>query len=78
MADEIDRAHDGGDDDMFSPCMHAWQVAGYVIEYKGVVFATVRGSGHMVPIDSPARGLALFSSFIKGEPLPKAAPMVDG
>ncbi|CAD6209953.1 unnamed protein product [Miscanthus lutarioriparius] len=54
------------------------EVAGYVIEYKGVVFATVRGSGHMVPIDRPDRGLALFSSFIKGEPLPKAAPMVDG
>ncbi|CAD6202433.1 unnamed protein product [Miscanthus lutarioriparius] len=54
------------------------EVAGYVIEYKGVVFATVRGSGHMVPIDRPDRGLALFSSFVKGEPLPKAAPMVDG
>jgi serine carboxypeptidase-like clade II len=49
-----------------------------VIEYKGVVFATVRGSGHMVPIDQPGRGFALFSSFIKGQPLPKAAPMVDG
>uniref|UniRef100_A0A804LF65 Carboxypeptidase n=1 Tax=Zea mays TaxID=4577 RepID=A0A804LF65_MAIZE len=54
------------------------EVAGYVIEYKGVVFATVRGSGHMVPIDQPGRGFALFSSFIKGQPLPKAAPMVDG
>jgi serine carboxypeptidase-like clade II len=67
------RARDDGDNDMFS-----WQVAGYVIEYKGVVFATVRGSGHMVPIDQPGRGFALFSSFIKGQPLPKAAPMVDG
>lgn len=61
------------DDDMY-----AWQVAGYVIEYKGVVFATVRGSGHMVPIDRPDRSFALFTSFVKGEPLPKAAPMVDG
>lgn len=57
---------------------YIWQVAGYVIEYKGVVFITVRGSGHMMPIDQPERGLALFSSFIKGQPLPKAAPMVDG
>ncbi|TVU48108.1 hypothetical protein EJB05_07731 [Eragrostis curvula] len=51
------------------------QVAGYVVEYKGLMFATVRGSGHMVPIDQPERGLVLFSSFIKGQPLPKAPPM---
>uniref|UniRef100_A0A0D9VQL2 Carboxypeptidase n=1 Tax=Leersia perrieri TaxID=77586 RepID=A0A0D9VQL2_9ORYZ len=45
-------------------------VAGYVIAYDGVVFATVRGSGHMVPIDQPARALVLFSSFVRGQPLP--------
>ncbi|PAN51128.1 hypothetical protein PAHAL_9G572300 [Panicum hallii] len=53
------------------------EVAGYVIEYKGLVFVTVRGSGHMVPIDQPDRGLVLFKSFMEGKPLPKAAPMVD-
>ncbi|XP_062209144.1 serine carboxypeptidase 1-like [Phragmites australis] len=53
------------------------EVAGYVIEYKGVVFATVRGSGHMVPIDQPERGLVLVSSFIKGQPLPQATPMLE-
>jgi serine carboxypeptidase-like clade II len=55
--------------------MMSRQVAGYVIEYKGLTFATVRGSGHMVPIDQPQRGLLLFSSFISGQPLPKAPPM---
>ncbi|GJN08809.1 hypothetical protein PR202_ga26766 [Eleusine coracana subsp. coracana] len=51
------------------------QVAGYVIEYKGLMFATVRGSGHMVPIDQPQRGLFLFKSFVNGQPLPKAPAM---
>ncbi|KAL6867273.1 hypothetical protein ACP4OV_015297 [Aristida adscensionis] len=48
------------------------EVAGYVIEYRGLVFATVRGSGHMVPIDQPERGMVLFASFLKGVPLPRA------
>lgn len=52
-------------------------VAGYVIAYKGLVFATVRGSGHMVPIDQPERGLVLFSSFLSGQPLPPAAPQTE-
>jgi len=55
----------------------AWQVAGYVIEYKDLVLVTVRGSGHMVPIDQPDRGLVLFKSFLEGKQLPKSAPMVD-
>ncbi|KAJ1296800.1 hypothetical protein BS78_01G330200 [Paspalum vaginatum] len=43
------------------------QVAGYVVGYKGLVFATVRGAGHMVPYYQPRRALALFSSFLKGK-----------
>ncbi|CAL4929527.1 unnamed protein product [Urochloa decumbens] len=53
------------------------EVGGYVIEYKGLTFATVRGSGHMVPIDQPDRAQVLFKYFLEGKPLPKAAPMVD-
>ncbi|KAL6645463.1 hypothetical protein ACP70R_017071 [Stipagrostis hirtigluma subsp. patula] len=48
------------------------EVAGYVIEYRGLVFATLRGSGHMAPIDQPERVLDLFASFLKDQPLPKA------
>ncbi|XP_051214560.1 serine carboxypeptidase 1 [Lolium perenne] len=42
------------------------QVGGYVVGYKGLVFATVRGSGHMVPTYQPRRALTLFSSFLQG------------
>jgi serine carboxypeptidase-like clade 2 len=44
-----------------------WQVAGYVVGYKGLVFATVKGAGHMVPYYQPHRALALFSSFLEGK-----------
>lgn len=43
------------------------QVGGYVIGYKGLVFATVRGAGHMVPTYQPRRALTLFSSFLQGK-----------
>ncbi|KAJ7520944.1 hypothetical protein O6H91_19G031300 [Diphasiastrum complanatum] len=45
------------------------QVGGYVTEYKGLTFVTVRDAGHMVPYTQPARALHLFSSFISGKPL---------
>ena len=49
------------------------QVAGYVTSYAGggdnpavsnFTFATVKGSGHMVPQYQPKRGMELFRSFI--------------
>ncbi|CAN6306433.1 unnamed protein product [Urochloa humidicola] len=43
------------------------EVAGYIIGYKGLVYATVRGAGHMVPYYQPRRALALFSSFLEGK-----------
>ncbi|XP_037430000.1 serine carboxypeptidase 1-like isoform X2 [Triticum dicoccoides] len=43
------------------------EVAGYVVGYKGLVFATVKGAGHMVPYYQPHRALALFSSFLEGK-----------
>ncbi|KAG8063200.1 hypothetical protein GUJ93_ZPchr0003g16632 [Zizania palustris] len=42
------------------------EVAGYVVGYRGLVFATVRGAGHMVPYYQPRRALALLSSFLEG------------
>ncbi|KAL5217791.1 hypothetical protein ABZP36_018475 [Zizania latifolia] len=43
------------------------EVGGYVVGYKGLVFATVRGAGHMVPTYQPQRALTLFSSFLQGK-----------
>ncbi|GJN31652.1 hypothetical protein PR202_gn00051 [Eleusine coracana subsp. coracana] len=43
------------------------EVAGYVVGYRGLVFVTVRGAGHMVPYYQPQRALQLFSSFLEGK-----------
>jgi len=45
------------------------QVAGYVTEYKGLTYATIKGSGHTVPEYKPLQALAFFSRFLEGEPL---------
>ncbi|KAF3956590.1 hypothetical protein CMV_018292 [Castanea mollissima] len=43
------------------------EVGGYVIGYKGVTFATVRGAGHEVPSYQPERALTMISSFLTGK-----------
>ncbi|KAL6878406.1 hypothetical protein ACP4OV_012576 [Aristida adscensionis] len=47
------------------------EVGGYVVGYKGLVFATVRGAGHMVPTYQPERALTMFSSFLQGKQPPE-------
>ncbi|RAL39439.1 hypothetical protein DM860_002972 [Cuscuta australis] len=54
----------------WAPWYYQKEVSGWVQEYKGLTFATVRGAGHDVPTFKPAESLALFSSFICGLPLP--------
>nr|KYP32852.1 Serine carboxypeptidase-like 40 [Cajanus cajan] len=49
------------------------EVGGFVVKYKGVTFATVRGAGHEVPSWQPARALTLIFSFLNGS-LPPASP----
>ncbi|XP_076887192.1 serine carboxypeptidase 1-like [Bidens hawaiensis] len=44
------------------------EVGGYVVEYEGLTFVTIRGAGHFIPSYQPARAFALFSSFLKGKP----------
>ncbi|MFS7999101.1 putative carboxypeptidase D [Helianthus anomalus] len=47
---------------------HNKEVGGYVVGYKkGLVLATVRGAGHMVPSYQPERALVMISSFLKGK-----------
>ncbi|XP_059663516.1 serine carboxypeptidase 1-like [Cornus florida] len=59
------------------PIQTAWrpwyinnEVGGYVEEYKGLTFATVRGAGHIVPSYQPERALLMISSFLQGSLLP--------
>merc|ERR1712224_191612 len=38
------------------------QVAGYLTEFDGLRFATIKGAGHMVPKDRPSHALDLFTA----------------
>ncbi|XAR61852.1 Carboxypeptidase D [Bertholletia excelsa] len=42
------------------------EVGGYVVEYDGLVLATVRGAGHEVPSYQPKRALVMICSFLEG------------
>ena len=48
--------------------MDGWnlQVGGYVQQYTGFTFLSVRGAGHMVPSFQPERALIMLHSFLKG------------
>jgi hypothetical protein len=52
------------------PWNHSTQVGGWTQVYRGLTFVTVRNAGHMVPADKPEQGLAVFRSFLAGNPLP--------
>lgn len=56
----------------WSPWYHKQQVAGWTQVYKGMILATVRGAGHMVPTFQPARALALLQGFLSGKALPNS------
>jgi cathepsin A (carboxypeptidase C)/serine carboxypeptidase-like clade 2 len=45
------------------------QVAGYLTEFEGLRFVTVKGAGHMVPKDRPGHALDLFQAFLTGTPI---------
>jgi len=46
------------------------QVGGFVVEYDGLTFATVRDAGHMVPFYQPSRAAAMFEGFLLHKKLP--------
>ncbi|XP_050368614.1 serine carboxypeptidase-like 31 [Argentina anserina] len=56
----------------WTPWYHQKQVSGWFQEYEGLTFATFRGAGHAVPCFKPSNSLALFASFLLGEPLPSS------
>ena len=39
-------------------------ISGHVVEYDGLTFVTIRGTGHMVPQWKPAEGLHMLKSFL--------------
>lgn len=43
------------------------QIAGYVKHYDGITFATIRGSGHMVPGDRPQEAFEMFKIFLNAK-----------
>jgi len=57
------------------PIIDAWrpwfvnsQVAGYVQQYKGLTYATIKGAGHMVPQYKPPQALHFFTNFLNNQP----------
>ncbi|XP_062230822.1 serine carboxypeptidase-like 26 isoform X2 [Phragmites australis] len=46
------------------------QVAGRFVEYHDMSMVTIRGAGHLVPLNKPAEGLMLINTFLRGEQLP--------
>ncbi|XP_031497081.1 serine carboxypeptidase-like 26 [Nymphaea colorata] len=49
---------------------HKQQVAGRFVEYEGLTMVTVRGAGHLVPLNKPSQSLQLINSFMQGVALP--------
>ncbi|GMP57177.1 hypothetical protein CsSME_00021368 [Camellia sinensis var. sinensis] len=49
---------------------HNHQVGGRIVEYEGLTYVTVRGAGHLVPLDKPSQALSLIRSFLSGQHLP--------
>lgn len=48
------------------------QVGGWTVEYKGLMFVTVRGAGHQVPSFKPRQALQLFVHFLANKKLPSS------
>jgi serine carboxypeptidase-like clade 2 len=49
---------------------NAMQVGGRIVEYEGLTYVTVRGAGHLVPLNKPTEALSLIHSFLTGDHLP--------
>lgn len=47
------------------------KVGGWTQEYEGLIFVTVRGAGHEVPLHKPKQALTLIKSFLSGASMPK-------
>ncbi|KAG9457759.1 hypothetical protein H6P81_002267 [Aristolochia fimbriata] len=50
---------------------HEHQVGGRFVKYEGLTVATVRGAGHLVPLNKPSEALLLVNSFLAARDLPR-------
>merc|ERR1712192_62963 len=41
------------------------QIAGFVKDFEGISYMTVKGAGHMVPTDKPHESLEMLKRFLK-------------
>ncbi|KAJ0976433.1 hypothetical protein J5N97_018398 [Dioscorea zingiberensis] len=48
---------------------HNHQVGGRFVEYEGLTMVTVRGAGHLVPLNKPSEALVLINTFLSGHKL---------
>ncbi|XP_039146508.1 serine carboxypeptidase-like 26 isoform X2 [Dioscorea cayenensis subsp. rotundata] len=48
---------------------HNHQVGGRFVEYQGLTMVTVRGAGHLVPLNKPSEALVLINTFLGGHKL---------
>ncbi|KAJ0045187.1 hypothetical protein Pint_06077 [Pistacia integerrima] len=48
-----------------------FQVGGWSQVYKGLIYATVRGAGHEVPLSQPKLALILLKNFLNNSTLPR-------
>ena len=53
---------------------NAMQVGGRIVEEEGLTYVTVRGAGHLVPLNKPTEALSLIHSFLTGDHLPTTRP----
>ncbi|XP_073008342.1 serine carboxypeptidase-like 26 [Typha latifolia] len=51
------------------PWYHNKQVAGRFVEYEGLTMVTIRGAGHLVPLNKPEEALVMVNSFLLGKQL---------
>jgi serine carboxypeptidase-like clade 2 len=53
---------------------HEDQVGGMVWKLRGFTFVSVKGAGHMVPLDRPKEAQVMLDAFISGNDLPYKTP----
>ncbi|CAL9048909.1 unnamed protein product [Musa banksii] len=54
----------------WQPWFHNHQVGGRFVEHQGLTMVTVRGAGHLVPLDKPQEALVLINSYLRNQQLP--------